>query len=338
MSDPTGTVALLWQGDPATIVPPSFEGNRLAATAAALRRVGLVPEPVVYADEIAPAVADRLRRADGVLVWVNPIENGQDRSTLDAMLRAVAAAGTFVSAHPDTILRMGTKAVLYETRDIGWGCDTRLYADIDALRTQLPDSLAAGAPRVLKQYRGNGGDGVWKVARGGTGGSVLVRHAVRGSAEEDIPLDAFVARCAPYFADGGCLVDQAYQARLSDGMIRCYLVRDRVAGFGEQLVNLLHPTAALPGPRLYYPPSRPDFQPLRRKLEEEWVPAMVRTLGLDPAALPVIWDADFLYGPKTPAGLDTWVLCEINVSSVYPFPEDALDPLARETLARVAGG
>ena len=29
------------------------------------------------------------------------------------------------------------------------------------------------------------------------------------------------------------------------------------------------------------------------------------------------------------------MLCEINVSSVYPFPEDALAPLAAETMARL---
>jgi hypothetical protein len=31
--------------------------------------------------------------------------------------------------------------------------------------------------------------------------------------------------------------------------------------------------------------------------------------------LPLIWDADFLYGPKNFDGEDTYVLCEINVSS-----------------------
>jgi hypothetical protein len=72
-------------------------------------------------------------------------------------------------------------------------------------------------------------------------------------------------------------------------------------------------------------------------METEWVPAMCRTLALDAASLPVIWDADFLYGPKTPAGEDTYVLCEINISSVYPFPDDALAPLARETLTRLDG-
>ena len=70
-------------------------------------------------------------------------------------------------------------------------------------------------------------------------------------------------------------------------------------------------------------------------METEWLPAMCRTLSLDAASLPVIWDADFLYGPKTSTGADTYVLCEINVSAVYPFPEEALAPLAQETMARL---
>jgi hypothetical protein len=46
-------------------------------------------------------------------------------------------------------------------------------------------------------------------------------------------------------------------------------------------------------------------------------------LGIDRPSLPIIWDADFLYGPKTAAGEDTFVLCEINVSSVFAIPDQA---------------
>jgi hypothetical protein len=141
------------------------------------------------------------------------------------------------------------------------------------------------------------------------------------------------------------MIDQAYQARLPDGMVRCYVVGDRVAGFGEQLVNALYPAAPgtspndapQPGPRHYFPPTRPDFQLLRKKLEGEWLDELCRLLNFERSDLPVLWDADFLYGPKDAEGLDTFVLCEINVSSVYPFPASALAPLAAETLARVRG-
>ena len=49
-------------------------------------------------------------------------------------------------------------------------------------------------------------------------------------------------------------------------------------------------------------------------------------LQIDPADLPAIWDADFLYGSRELSDEDTYVLCEINVSSVLPFPEPAPTP------------
>jgi hypothetical protein len=336
------SVAMLWAGDRAARQSQKLEGTRLARVADALRDVGIAPEAAVYDDTLAAEVRDQLLRVDGVLVWVDPIVNGRDRSGLDALLRDVAAAGVFVSAHPDVILAMGTKEVLYRTRAMGWGCDTRRYPTLQSLRDELPRCLAGGAPRVLKQYRGNGGNGVWRVELI-EGTRLRVRHAQRGSSEEEMELDSFLTRCEPYFGGSGRMLDQPYQTRLVDGMVRCYLVRDRVAGFGEQLINALFPAppgaapsaAPQPGRRLYYPPTRVDFQRLKALMETQWVAELCRTLALDRDALPVIWDADFLYGPKTAAGDDTYVLCEINVSSVYPFPDDALRPLAEETFARL---
>ena len=171
---------------------------------------------------------------------------------------------------------------------------------------------------------------------------VHVRHAKRGCVEETIRLDEFLERCEPYFAGEGRMIDQAYQVRLPEGMIRCYLVHDKVAGFGHQAVNALYPSARgapresapKPGPRFYHPPTTSEFQSLKRQLELEWVPAMQRLLGIDTVQLPVLWDCDFLLGPKSDAGDDIYVLCEINASSVSPFPGSAVDLIAHATLAR----
>jgi hypothetical protein len=62
---------------------------------------------------------------------------------------------------------------------------------------------------------------------------------------------------------------------------------------------------------------------------------MQEIVGVEAASLPVLWDADFLYGPKDEAGEDTYVLCEINVSAVYPFPEQAPGKLAQAVAARL---
>jgi hypothetical protein len=53
------------------------------------------------------------------------------------------------------------------------------------------------------------------------------------------------------------------------------------------------------------------------------------------ASLPIIWDADFLYGPRTATGEDTYVLCEINVSCVFAIPEEAHAAIASLVLERV---
>ncbi len=343
MQSPRYKVALLWAGEPSTQQEIPLAATRLARVADALGQIGLEVESAVYADESANEVYNQLSRVDGVLVWVDPIVKGRDRTVLDRLLRQVASRGTMISAHPDVILKMGTKEVLYRTRQMSWGGDTRLYATHASLRDELPLCLAEGKARVLKQYRGNGGNGVWKVERV-SGTQVRVRHAQRGSVEQVVPLDDFIAQCQAYFTGNGRMIDQSYQARLPDGMIRCYLVRDKVAGFGEQLINALFPApeggaptdAPQPGPRLYFPPTREDFQVLRRQMEEEWVPKLCSRVGVAVDSLPVIWDADFLYGPKTAQGEDTFVLCEINISSVFPFPDEALAPMAQETLNRLS--
>jgi hypothetical protein len=119
-------------------------------------------------------------------------------------------------------------------------------------------------------------------------------------------------------------------------MIRCYMSGDRVAGFGHQLVRALaDPKEAPAGPRLYSGPDDPRFLRLRASMERDWTPGMTRILGIATADLPVIWDADFLLGPRTPAGDDSYVLCEINASSVFPIPDEAREALAETVLHRL---
>ena len=342
-------VALIYPGDLETRQNATPENNRLASIFRELHALGLRAEPAVYHDDFQHEVLRQLMQADGVLVWMNPIQDGRDRTVLDGLLREVSQAGIFVSAHPDIILKMGTKEVLHTTRNLGWGSDVRLYAGPDRLRDGLAQSLAGGQARVLKQYRGNGGNGVWKVQlaggaeRPGADELVRVRHAKRGCVEETMTLDGFLTRCEPYFRGQGKIIDQAYQERLPEGMIRCYLVHDKVAGFGHQAINALYPAppglsashAPEPGPRLYHPPDLPQFQALKQKVEDEWVPGLQGLLKIKTAELPVLWDCDFLLGPKTPSGQDSYVLCEINVSSIAPYPESAAPLVARATLERL---
>jgi hypothetical protein len=334
-------VALVWRGDPS--VPPP---ERFVGLCKALAERGAVAEGVVYDESAGDAVRERLLGFDAIQVWVNPLQDGKDRSRLDPLLRDVAASGVYVSAHPDVILKMGTKEVLYETRDLGWGADTELYRTEADFQARFPAKLAAAGPRVVKQYRGNGGQGVWKVSRlGGADdetASVEVLHALWGSSPERLTLAAFMDRCVAYFAGDGRIIDQAFQPRLPDGMIRAYMAAGKVAGYGHQRIKALLPPpaegptsdAARPGPRIMEPPQYEPFADLRNVLESEWIPKMQAQLGIAYEDLPALWDADFLYGPKTADGRDTYVLCEINISAVSPFPDSAAAPLA---VALIAG-
>jgi hypothetical protein len=328
-------VGLLWrqEWDPYEPGSPVAE-TRLQGMFAAFAELGVAAEPIVYSDREVEPVRNLLLQLDGVLVWVNPIEQGLNRFRLDALLQEAVDAGVFVSARPDVILRMGTKEVLWDTREMSWSCDVALYRSGEQLRTELPGRLAGG-PRVLKQHRGMGGDGVWRVEAAGDG-QVVVQHALGGPTAERLGLEDFVARCERYF-DDGLMVEQPYQPRLADGMIRAYLTHDQVVGFTHQYPRGLMP----PGPdrrpsgKAWEPPEEPRFQRLRDRLEREWVSQLERLVGLTREDLPVIWDADFLLGPKSADGEDTYILCEINCSSTFAFPDFAMPAVARKTLERI---
>jgi hypothetical protein len=341
MSEPStrlGRIAILWRGDEAARRSARPETSRLKAIFAALAEAGVDAEPVVYEDDVLDAVRAQLVTLDGVLVWVNPVHDGRNRTNLDALLRDIAARGVWVSADPDVILKMGTKEVLYRTRTMSWGCDTTLYQTAEAMRVGLPARLASG-PRVVKRNRGNGGHGVWKVE---ALASLRERPMVRvldatKDASEELALDEFLKRCIEYFEDG-CVIDQPFQRRLTEGVVRCYMAGDRCAGFGHQKVTALIDAPAArttAGPRLYTSNADPRFQRLRRLMEDEWMPQLTSLLDIPRRELPMIWDADFMLGPPGSDGADTYVLGEINVSSVFPIPNEASAEIARRVADRL---
>jgi hypothetical protein len=330
-----GRIAILWRGDEAARRTASAETSRFAAIFSALADLGVDAEPVVYEDDVLDAVRAQLTAVHGVLVWVNPIHEGHNRSNLDVLLREVAARGVWVSAHPDVIFKMGTKEVLYRTRTMGWGCDTAVYRSAEAMRAELPMRLDVG-PRVIKRNRGNGGQGVWKVERLPDRPMVRVLDATK-DAPEELGLDILLDRCAEYFEDG-CVIDQPFQARLSEGVVRCYMAGDRCAGFGHHKVKALvdAPAArAEAGPRRYTSNADPRFQRLRRLMEDEWTPQLTSLLDIQRHDLPMIWDTDFMLGPPHADGTDSYVLGEINVSSVFPIPDEASAEIARRVADRL---
>lgn len=323
-SVPPPRIAVMWRGDPRASHVPAPHEARLLPVIDALRAAGFMAEGVVWFDEDAVATVTRLKAFAGVLVWINPLSDGRDRAVVDASLRDAAAAGVWVSAHPDVILRLGTKAVLAATRDLGWGSDTELYDTVDAFDARFWPKLGGGCPRVLKPLRGNDGQGVMKIAADGD--RLTVQHAGDDRVEQ-LSRDQLVARVREVFASGGGLIDQPFHETVEAGMVRCYLALDRVVGFAEQRPRREGAGAGAFGmnsAKTMHGADAPAFADLRRAMETDWVPGLQRMLGLATERLPALWDADFLYrAPAEVARQGRFVLCEINVSCVSPFPPDA---------------
>ena len=91
-----------------------------------------------------------------------------------------------------------------------------------------------------------------------------------------------------------------------------------------------------PGPRLYHGPDLPQYQDLKAALELRWIEMLRSRVGLPRCRLPLLWDCDFLLGERDASG-DRYVLCEVNVSSVSPFPPSAIPLMVAAVRSRLRG-
>jgi len=337
---PALRLALMWRGNWRAPDQTTNHPERLAAFTSSLSALGVEMRLVVYFDEDIEAARRALLGCNGVMVWINPLADGRDRTKVDALLREISAAGVWVSTHPDTTLKMGTKEVLYTTRSLSWGDDTDLYATHDEFALRLPVKLIVAGPRVIKPLRGNDGQGVTKVEAEG-------RDRVRiQSASDDrvetLSLGHFIERMREPFGRGP-MIDQPFQPNVGAGMVRCYMSLGSVVGFSEQKpraeeTRLGAPAFGMNSAKAMNGPEAPHLQDLRRLMEDEWTPGLLKLAGLEAGVLPALWDADFFLRPadRLP-GSPRFMLCEINVSSVLPFPEAAAPLVAsnvRERLER----
>jgi len=312
------------------------ENYRLLADAFLTRGFGVTS--VLYNDNLAPTLAQELLQFDAVLVWVNPIEGGKDRQILDALLREVSSKGIFVTTHPDVILKIGTKDVLFKTRDMDWGSDTKIYTSYEDFCGRFPTSLRESGIRVLKQYRGDGGKGVFKVIFNAKEHTVAIIHAPAPGDAKIISFDTFHREFELFFNNSGLLIDQEWHENIRNGMVRCYLTGAKVSGFGYQEVTALYPTSAStplacvpPSKRYYFTEDCGLFSDLKQVMEKKWAPELQEAESIASHMLPVIWDADFFIDTRPDRDdRKKYQLCEINVSCVSPFPPSAVRHIVEE--------
>ena len=292
-----------------------------------------IVDSILYHDSLAKQFETDLLKYNAILVWVNPIEQGGDRRMLDSLLAKLSNKGCFISTHPDTILKLGTKEILYDIRNTDFGGDTRLYRSFADFKTKFLENT--NDLRILKQYRGNGGNGIFKIDLTNIAkDQVSVTHAQSNETEHFSTGDFFL-KFEKYFLPGGMLIDQSWNANLINGMVRCYLSGNKVSGFGYQEINALHPSKK-PGQRYYFTEDCGLFRDLRNIMENKWISDLQDITNLNNDMLPVIWDADFFINSVNAEDTSKkYSLCEINTSCVSPFPESSIPYIFEEVNRRL---
>ena len=335
------SIALLIFGEPGSSRNALTE-EKYKKLAAHFIEEGFEVGSVLYHDTIAGKLAKELSKYNAILVWVNPIEQQGDRKMLDALLMKLSTQGCFVSAHPDTILKMGTKEVLYRTRKTEFGGDTKLYHSFDDFKERFLKEHPG--IRILKRYRGNGGDGVFKIDTTELNNNrITITHAKNGDEEKLVTIDELFKMFESYFSTNSMLIDQEWNQNIVNGMVRCYLSGSKVTGFGYQEINALYPITEKnpvfkrPSPRFYFSEDCGLFNDLRKIMENSWIEELQEITGISNEMLPVIWDADFFINKINTLNTgEKYTLCEINVSCVSPFPESSIPYITEEVKKRIS--
>ena len=309
--------------------------------ASAFMAAGYSIKSVCYNDEKVNDVFKELSGFDAVLVWINPVEQGSNRKILDSMLLKLSNIGCFVSTHPEVILKIGTKDVLYKTRSLGWAIETRMYSTFNEFKQEFPNSLVKSGIKVLKRHRGNGGNGVFKILEEGSGNNVMVIHAKNSNEIKVLSWADFFKEFGAFIDEDGLIIEQDWNENLANGMVRCYMCGNKVAGFGYQEINAFYELKVgdrvlklPPGKRYYFTENCGLFSDLKVIMENNWVPKLQEGQAISTDMLPVIWDADFFINNRA-SDSPRYSLCEINVSCVSPFPPNAIKFMIEETSKRI---
>jgi len=336
------SIALILYGD-SNSTRNAFTDDNFKGLAESLSDSGFNVESVLYHYSKAKQLESELQRFTAAFSWVNPkerIERGTDNLNLDDILLSISKKGVYVSTHPEIILKIGTKKVLYSTRNMDWGGDTALYADYEDFEKRFINSLDNSSVRILKQYRGESGRGIFKVhLKDFENKTVSVVHAASSNEERLFSKDEFHYEFKQYFENDGLLVNQKWADGIVNGMVRCYLTGTKVSGFGYQESVALCPKSHNPkdlnirptSRRFYFSENCGLFQDLRIIMETKWIPQLQEIHSISDELLPLLWDIDlFINDVNATNTKEKYTLCEINVSCVSPFPPSCVNRIVRE--------
>ena len=317
------------------------DGFKLIADS--LIEVGFNVESVLYHPTNAKKIQTRLEKFAAVMSWVEPrdrVVRGEDSLNFDKVLTNLSNKGVLVSTHSEVILKIGTKKVLYSTREMDWGSDIELYPDYEDFEKRFMGSLAKSGVRVLKQYRDSSGNGIFKISRENSD-NVSVTH-VSGNEKRVLSNDEFFSDFKKFFENGGLLINQQWCDGIMNGMVRAFITGGKVSGFGYQEAVALTPRWDNPDEvrptsrRFYFSEDCGMFQDLRKIMEEKWLPQLQKIHDISDDMMPLLWDIDlFINDANTINTEEKYTLCEMNVSGISPFPPSCAGFIAKALQAKL---
>jgi len=290
-------------------------------------------ETITWKKDNIDELYQRGKATDAILVWVNPLDRMIENGLFENFLISIHGEKKYVSNRPDVVLKIGTKKVLHDLSGTQWISDTYCHEDAASF-SSIAARLDGGSPRVLKQYRGNGGIGVYKIYKTFDGLYELL-EATSNNAVRHASIGDIARAVAGGIGKDNPIIEVPWNEHLRNGMVRCYFCAGTVAGFGYQEINALYPDR-LPGfikkERFYVTEKCGIFSNLKQMVEAELVPDLLLRQKVDVDSLPLIWDADFFIN-----GFDgeNYELCEINASCVSPFPPSAIPYMCEEIKKRI---
>lgn len=281
-------------------------------------------EVVFYVPNKKEKLFDYLKEnAVSVISRINP-GNLKEVDEYFQFLNALGEEGIQVHTHPDVMINLDFKDILFKLKNTPLGEDTtKFYQKFEELKTDLPDVLANEKVRVLKTNYGSTGEGVYLISLE-EDGKVICTEAVNNEKETFENLDLFFAdfeskfeeedEGAVYFKGKKGFVSCKYLKRIAEGEIRVLLVNDKPISVVHKKPQEGEFSATLfSGAKYKYEsPSEP-----------KWKDVVALTMnGLDDLKeycnnqeFPLLWTMDYILDYDE-NGNDIYVLSEVNCSCV----------------------
>lgn len=260
-----------------------------------------------------------------LLSRINP-GNLKNVDTYFEFLRELGMNGMQVHTHPDVMINLDFKDILYKLRDTPFcDADTQFYHYYEQFEDLFPAELKRDKTRVLKVNYGSTGEGVYLVTLKDDG-SVVSTEAVNNikyyyddmedflttfetKFDDDVDEDELY-----YFKGKSGFVDCRYLPRISEGEIRVLIINDKPASVVHKKPQEGGFSATLFSGAKYQYESPED--PKWKDVIDLTVHAFedIRPY-LQDKDFPLLWTMDYIMDYDA-SGNDRYILSEINCSCV----------------------